>query len=1474
MAPGPSGFIIRPPAELLGQQPGYGFAGLGVSTAIGNFTQTAPGISFPPGLLGLLDWRRTYNSRSESVGILGPGWATSFSARLLPPAHGQLYRGGPVIFYHEDGRVLTFARSGGGFTGPLDLGADLTVGADGSFTLTYRCGLTWTFDATGRLTGRALEGQRVSFDYDGDGLLLRAAHSCGRYLTFGYDGRSRRLTAVEAGDGRTVTFGYSAGDATSALLKSVTGPGGGVTRLESTGTGHASQISRIADPDGNLVVANAYNDLMRRVTSQEFPGGRRVSFQYGDAGLTTVTRYPGTGTAAFQAGQQGRLTALTDPAGNVATFSYVGAGHLAEAITPGGIRISQTHDDRGDLLTRSFGGSTMAWAYDAEGRVTSVTGPAGGVTRYQYPGASHIPSQVTAADGGVTELTVADGLVTRQTDADGGTTAYAYDQAGDLVSVTDPVGSVTRIAADAAGNPTEITAPSGRAARFGYDGAGRLTLVTDPAGAVTSFRYSAAGLLLETAGPAGASTTVTHTAAGRPAGVTDVLGRTVSYGYDSDGNLTTVTSPEGEVTHYGYDVIGRLTSITDGTGAVTELGYDADGNAVTETTPAGATCTSFDQRGNPVSVTDPAGGTVRYAYDDADRLVTATDPLGGTWQISYDAAGRVVAVADPAGARAYLRWTAGGRLLAASDPLGRTTAFSRDPAGRVTSHTDPQGGVTRYAYDPDGRRASVTSPAALVTRWEHDPAGRLAATVDPRGWVTAYHYDACGRQTAVITPGGAITRFRYDAAGQLTETADGGSNVIRYAYDDSGRVCAITDAKGAVSHFTYDAAGRQTSSSDPLGRKTSLAYDAAGNLVAVTDPAGQAQYLEYDAGQRLIHRVGADGETISFGYDAAGRRTSMTDSTGTTRYRHDANGRLLTVTYPDGAALAMRYDPAGQRTSLTYPGGHEITYRYDLNGHLTGLHDSRAGDAAYVVDPDGRLVTEQLPHRQARRYLYEDGLLSRFTTIRDGHPLARASFLYDPDGRIQAERDGDRIQTYRYDRAGQLTAVTCTDREPGQGPPGHPRPGAVRLEYDAAGNRVSMRRGDAQTHYRYDAADQLMDTQTRGQRTEFRYDPCGRLVEQAEGARRRIIGYDAFGRPAEIRWMDGETTTRRIQMTFNGDGLPVGLVVTAVAGDRGQERASSACYRWSPGQIPQMLAQRAEPEPGGSEREHPGRLDADFSYGYGRVFVSWEGGAAAFPGDAFSSAIRSEETGPWTGSGRYDAFGGPDHADEDAPGCWPPPELPRFGYRGELALGPMLYLRARTYDAELGRFVTRDPIPQQARPGAAVNPYVCAGNDPVNLTGPPGTLASGFSLAAGLADIAGAGPGILIAGAGTGTLGGSGGMIAPPPARTVGSPPPRTYLWDLFTMLTGGALPRPVPGGPRRPRGPGQWLAQAPVGLPPPTPLSYPGPLSDPGPLSHPGPPPGLYVPEHREPWQVPFPAPPVIPAPGPTAAGRPFWCG
>jgi Domain of unknown function (DUF6531) len=167
-----SEIINRPVEQLLGRYPGYGFAGYGVSTAIGNFTQTTVDLSFPVGSLGLLDWTRTYNARSQTPGLLGSGWASAFRASLQPSEQGLLHHtAGPVLFFNTDGRALTFnPDQAGGFQRSQDLPADLTRGADGAFTLAFNSGEAWAFDSSGRLTGQSQEGQSISLDYDSNGL--------------------------------------------------------------------------------------------------------------------------------------------------------------------------------------------------------------------------------------------------------------------------------------------------------------------------------------------------------------------------------------------------------------------------------------------------------------------------------------------------------------------------------------------------------------------------------------------------------------------------------------------------------------------------------------------------------------------------------------------------------------------------------------------------------------------------------------------------------------------------------------------------------------------------------------------------------------------------------------------------------------------------------------------------------------------------------------------------------------------------------------------------------------------------------------------------------------------------------------------------------------------------------------------------------------------------------------------------------
>jgi RHS repeat-associated protein len=1322
--------VTRPVQEILGRNPGYGFAGTGVSTAIGNYTETDTDLSFPGGLLGLLDWARTYNSRGTAAGVLGVGWSTTFSASLTITEQGILHHtAGPVQFHDVDGRILPFTPNpAGGFTRPQDLDADLTRNADGTFTLTYNSGEAWSFDAGGRLTGMALEGQAVTLDYSDAGLLLQAMHSSGRSMNFTYDGNGR-LTQAEANDGRTVSYAHAA----DGTLSSVTLPGGGTVQYASTN----GMISSVTSADGNLVVANTYTDDL--VSHQDFPAGGAAGFGYDTApGVTTVTSIPSQAQVTFQANPDGRLTKATDPFGNASTFGYDADGRLARASTPGGTQLTQSYDTNGNLLTSTFGGATTALTYDAANRVTSMTDPVGGISRYSYGGGSHIPVQVSDPSGGVTTQTVDNGLITSHTDADGNTTGFGYDTSGNMISVADALGQITLSSYDASGNHTGLIAPSGASVQWAYDAVGRLISATDPNGAVTSYRYSSAGLLLQMTDPTGAATAIAYTAAAQVASVTDPLGRVTVFGYDADGNVTTITDPAGAVTEAAYDELGRVTSLTDPTGSVTTLLYDADGNMTAQQTPAGTMTTSYDPRGNPITVTDPAGAAAQYTYDAADRLTSTTGPDGSVWATAYDGAGNIIAMTDPLNAVTRQAWTPAGRTASVTDPLGRQQSYARDKAGRVTEVTDAEGGLTQYAYNADGRKISATTPAGLVTQFSYDAAGRLVTTTDPRGWITQTEYNARGEKIASITPDGAISRFVYDTAGQLTEVIDPNGSVTQYAYDEAGRVTLVTDAKGAVTRFGYDAAGRQTSVTDPLGRVTTSAYDKAGNLITLTDPAGHTQDFSYDADRRLIRKTAGDAVDISYTYDPAGHRTSMTDATGTTHYAYDTAGRLLTATEPDGATTTAAYDGAGQRTSLVYPDGLRVSYTYDGNGRLIGMGDSRAGNAVYALDADGRILTEQIPRRLARRYHNEGGVVNRLLMIRDDQPVSVTDLTRDPAGRIASQHDGSRLIRYHYDPAGQLVAITTHHDSPHPGAPTPPHRGRgpeerrddVSLTYDAVGNRVSLRRGVAQTRYRYDLADQLLGSETGGRRTEYRYDPSGRLIEEINGDTRRAVTYDGFGRPVTVtRTSPG--MTERAQATFDGDGLLVSLVLTNEDDRREEQRAASVSYVWgSFGQVPQVIAQRAQPELDDADSDLPGRLSADFSYGYGRTFASTEHHAAAFHHDAYGSALRTEDTAAWVQADRYDTFGTPDGGTvhhEPEHGRLRPPELPRFGYRGELALGPMVDLRARTYDTSLGRFTSRDLISPVAGPSQAANPYTYANNDPLNFTDPLGTLAFGYT---------------------------------------------------------------------------------------------------------------------------------------------------
>jgi RHS repeat-associated protein len=92
----------------------------------------------------------------------------------------------------------------------------------------------------------------------------------------------------------------------------------------------------------------------------------------------------------------------------------------------------------------------------------------------------------------------------------------------------------------------------------------------------------------------------------------------------------------------------------------------------------------------------------------------------------------------------------------------------------------------------------------------------------------------------------------------------------------------------------------------------------------------------------------------------------------------------------------------------------------------------------------------------------------------------------------------------------------------------------------------------------------------------------------------------------------------------------------------------------------------------------------------------------------------------------YDAFGALTSSSETLANGWSNPyrydgaELVRYDPETNL-----YWMRVRAYDPTLGRFISHDPLGRLAAQGLDMQPYVYAGNNPVNQTDPSGLLPCG-----------------------------------------------------------------------------------------------------------------------------------------------------
>jgi RHS repeat-associated protein len=457
--------------------------------------------------------------------------------------------------------------------------------------------------------------RKTTKEYDAAGNLTHLTDPAKRTTTYKYD-PANRLTEVSYSDGKThaVEYEYDVdGDRTKMI--------------DRTGTSKYAydQLDRLTEAkDGHGDVSSYEYDLANEKTKITYPNGKAVARAFDNvARLKSVTDWSEHTTKfAYDADSNLKSTAFPSGTTNEDTYAYDETDHMSEVKMAKGAEVLASlvyvrNKDSGVTKATTIGlpgEEKPAFTYDANGRLTKGAGIA-----YKYDAADN-PTKLgmpTYTYDAASELETGTGF------------KYTYDELGERTQSKPTVGPATNYAYDEAGNLTTVTrAHEGEVPAiedsYGSDGNGlrasqtisgsttylswdmamaTLTILND---GVNSYIYGPGNLAVEQVTSGGTVTYLHHDQQGSTrllTGSTGTAGGTTTY--DAYGNKLGSTGTS--TTPLGYD--GQYTSADTGFVYLRSRSYD----------PATAQFLSVDQL---------VGATrARYVYVN-DNPVNATDPTG------------------------------------------------------------------------------------------------------------------------------------------------------------------------------------------------------------------------------------------------------------------------------------------------------------------------------------------------------------------------------------------------------------------------------------------------------------------------------------------------------------------------------------------------------------------------------------------------------------------------------------------------------------------------------------------------------------------------------------------------------------------------------------------------------------------------------------------------------------------------------
>jgi RHS repeat-associated protein len=283
------------------------------------------------------------------------------------------------------------------------------------------------------------------------------------------------------------------------------------------------------------------------------------------------------------------------------------------------------------------------------------------------------------------------------------------------------------------------------------------------------------------------------------------------------------------------------------------------------------------------------------------------------------------------------------------------------------------------------------------------------------------------------------------------------------------------------------------------GKSVTFQRDIQGRITSITDPNGASMTYAYDGDGDLATYTDRLSNVTQFSYAANHYLTQIQDPLGRLPVRnvYDADGRLLSTT--DAAGNTVNFSPnlAANLEQVTDRLGNVTLYAYDNRGDVTQKVDATGAVWNYTFDIFGNTLTATDPLGNTTTSTY-DGANNLLTRT---DPLGNVTTkTYNGFKELLTTTDPiGHVTTNAYDGSGNL--LTTTD----------PLGNAKRYTYDGLGDQLSAT--DALGHLStstYDIANNVTQTtDAAGQTTSYTYDANGRKTSQA-APRANYLGESAM----------------------------------------------------------------------------------------------------------------------------------------------------------------------------------------------------------------------------------------------------------------------------------------------------------------------------------------------------------------------------